>query len=161
MKYRLSLLLIAVQLVSPGSSFSGMHYNEHEKIISIDAKNMYLGKILSEISQQTGIKIYLNPSLDRYMSISIHNLPLEKALKRITRSSNHAFIYEGDKIVAIKIFQYSHADATTILPYEYQGSENNSAMREDNIMEIIEKEGYKTIREYEENHPKITPQVEQ
>jgi hypothetical protein len=64
-----------------------------QNLLTITAYNVRLETILADISKKTGISIFLCGSAETLVSARISDRPVEEAIKRLTRGSNHAFIY--------------------------------------------------------------------
>ncbi len=74
-------------------------------MINLTAENKSLGNILDDITRETGYHFNLNHEWKGHLvSTTIHNLPLERGLKKLLRSLNHTIVWESDRLITIKIF---------------------------------------------------------
>jgi len=62
-------------------------------LLSVKAKNVPLNKIMTQIANQTSIKVIFQGSAEKTLSIEFSDLSLESGLRRLTRSFNTIFIY--------------------------------------------------------------------
>lgn len=69
-------------------------------------------ELLSEVSAKTGIEVYISPAVDKKVFAEIESEPVEDAIKRMIKPLNNAFVYLGESIEAVKIFEKSEAEAT-------------------------------------------------
>ena len=60
-------------------------------LVSLQAREADLSRILEEISRKTGVEIVMGAPTHRNISASFHNLPLDAALERITNSRGIVF----------------------------------------------------------------------
>jgi hypothetical protein len=76
-----------------------------ESRVSMEVKNEALGVVLDEISQETGYSFSIDKARkDHPVKASLHNVPLNLALKRILGTLNHAIVYESDTQIRIEIY---------------------------------------------------------
>jgi hypothetical protein len=89
-----------------------------DEIISIDVEEQPLGKILAEISEETGYQFDIHESWQDFpITASFGEEPLHKALKKILRTLNNAIIYGSDGVIKILIYgEISSSVATARLP---------------------------------------------
>ena len=97
-------------------------YDRQTGMLTVEADRTPLTQILAQIATQSGVEIIVDISIEKEISISLPEQPLEKALKQIARGLNYTMHYEeadsqnpsqGDRLVAMKI-----------LPQGKQGSGN-------------------------------------
>ena len=96
----------------PVTVFSQATYDAKRKLLSVKSEGRPLKDLLSEVSAETGIDIYVSPAVDKKVFADIERQPLEDAIRRMVRPLNSAFIYLGESIEAVKVFERSEADAT-------------------------------------------------
>lgn len=65
--------------------------------IMLRATDIPLREILTEVVNQTGIRIIVHGELDGLLSVDFSDLPLEEGLKRLVKEFNYVFIYEPGK----------------------------------------------------------------
>jgi hypothetical protein len=99
-------------ILIPAHAFAQTTYYPGKKHLSVKSEGRLLSEILTEVSAKTGIDFYINPDVDKKIFINIESQPLEKAIKRMIKPLNNAIIFQGDTIVAVKIFVNSYAEST-------------------------------------------------
>jgi hypothetical protein len=107
-------IFLTIVLLSfiPSFTFSQAIYDVESRLLSVESGGRLLSEILAEISQETGIEIFINPNVDKKVFAIIQRQQLESAIKRMIKPLNNILIYEGDSIVAVKIFETSYTEAT-------------------------------------------------
>jgi len=108
----LGLCLLAVLILLPIITAAQVVYHPDAGTISIQPEGRLLSAILSDISIETGVDIYINPDIDKPIFVKIERQPLETALKRLIRPLNNVLLFEGDTLTAIKIFKESNSEST-------------------------------------------------
>lgn len=106
--------IASLLILIPVDVFCQATYDPKMKLLSIKPEGRLLSEILSEVSAKTGIDIYINPALDKKVFVNIESQPIEKAIKRMIKplNINNAIIFQGNSIIAVKIFEKSGAEAT-------------------------------------------------
>ncbi|MHC4639491.1 MAG: hypothetical protein ACYTBV_18645 [Planctomycetota bacterium] len=86
----------------PGLNVS---YDTKNDRLTVDAKSVPLTQILAQISEQSGVEILVDPSVEKDINIYLPAQPLEKALKQLARDLNYAMHYDKaeSRLVAMKI----------------------------------------------------------
>src|SRR6267378_2178230 len=54
-----------------------------------------LRSLLQAIARQSGVEIFLHASADEAVTVTLHDVPLDEALRRILRTTDAVFIYSG------------------------------------------------------------------
>lgn len=99
-------------IIMPVNVFSQTTYDAESKLLSVKSEGSPLNELLSEVSAKTGIEVYISPAVDKKVFAEIESEPVEVAIKRMIKPLNNAFIYEGESIKAVKIFEKSESEAT-------------------------------------------------
>ncbi|MEC4676307.1 MAG: hypothetical protein VST72_05225 [Nitrospirota bacterium] len=112
------IYLIAILVVFiPATALSQVTYDARNSRLSVSSEGSTLRELLLDVSQKADIDVYMNPDLNKKIFVDFKDQPLETAIKRIIRPLNHAFVYQGDSIRIIKIFERSESEATAkVLP---------------------------------------------
>jgi hypothetical protein len=85
-------------------------------IIKASLKDENLGSILQNIGYQTGITVYVHPSMiSKPVTTDFAGLPMDEAIRRILTlagAANYRMIYKEDgKLAAVKVYQESREKA--------------------------------------------------
>jgi hypothetical protein len=110
---RKTLLVILILLFIPSAGSSQITYDAGKQVISIHAEERLLSDLLAEISSRTGITVYMDPVLDRKVSLKIKRQPVDVAIKQAVSPLNHAFVYQKKTVRDVWIFEKSQSEATT------------------------------------------------
>ena len=111
--YLMAILVVFI----PATVLAQVTYDARNRRLSVSSEGSTLREILLDVSQKAGIDVYINPVLNKEIFVDFKDQPLETAIKRIIRPLNHAFVYHGDSIRTIKIFERSESEATAkVLP---------------------------------------------
>jgi type II secretory pathway component GspD/PulD (secretin) len=99
----------------PGLNVS---YDTKNDRLTVDAKKVPLTQILAQISEQSGVEILVDPSVEKDISIYLPAQPLKKALKQIARGLNYAMYYndEDSRLVAMKIVPKGKQGSSNLVP---------------------------------------------
>lgn len=87
------------------------------------------------MAKKTGIQIVMNAPVDKRLTINFDYLPLEPALKRVTRGSNRVFIYRSEgarqhaELLKILIFPKSAEGTKAVLGRRTKKVFGKQAMR--------------------------------
>jgi type II secretory pathway component GspD/PulD (secretin) len=108
---KLMLIAILIALCVPpmicAENIPGLNvsYDTKNDRLTVDAKSVPLTQILAQISEQSGVEILVDPSVEKELSIYLPAQPLKKALKQLARGLNYAMYYndEDSRLVAMKI----------------------------------------------------------
>jgi hypothetical protein len=66
----------------------------HQGLLSIEARGTSWAKLLDELSHRTGIILQIRLPLDGLVTVSLHNLPVERALEQLFgREVNFLYVY--------------------------------------------------------------------
>jgi type II secretory pathway component GspD/PulD (secretin) len=101
----LLILCIAPMLYAENVPGLKVTYAQKEDLLTVDANGVPLTQILAQISEQSGIEILVDPSVEKDINIYLPAQPLEKALKQLARDLNYAMHYndKDSRLVAMKI----------------------------------------------------------
>ncbi|MEK7805936.1 MAG: HEAT repeat domain-containing protein, partial [Planctomycetota bacterium] len=61
-------------------------------------KNSPLEKVLKEIMEQSGARIWLNDAIDTTVTMEFQNVPVREGVRRILKDKNYAFLYAPNEI---------------------------------------------------------------
>jgi hypothetical protein len=78
---------------SPDKRFSGVHFRDGHLRVSVE--NQKFQEVMHEVGKKAGIRIVINDTTDKDLTIDFDYLPLEKGLKRLLREKNYVFIYHS------------------------------------------------------------------
>jgi len=68
-------------------------YDKNNDTLSVNANNASFKDILAHIASRSGIEIQMDDKAEHLTTITLDNVPLEKALSELARQSNYAFVY--------------------------------------------------------------------
>ena len=68
-----------------------------DNVLSVKVRDIPLKKVLTEIANQTSIKVTLYVPTEEPLSVDFSDVPLEKGLKRLTRDYSSVFIYGSER----------------------------------------------------------------
>ena len=66
--------------------------------LSAKLKNSPLEKVLKEIMEQSGARIWLNDAIDTTVTMEFQNVPVREGVRRILKDKNYAFLYAPNEI---------------------------------------------------------------
>lgn len=66
--------------------------------LSAKLKNSPLEKVLKEIMDQSGARIWLNDAIDATVTMEFQNVPIREGVRRILKDKNYAFLYAPNEI---------------------------------------------------------------
>src|SRR3990170_7270434 len=66
--------------------------------LSVKLKNSPLEKVLKEIMEQSGARIWLNDAIDTTVTIEFQNVSVREGVRRILKDKNYAFLYAPNEI---------------------------------------------------------------
>ncbi len=66
--------------------------------LSAKLKNSPLEKVLKEIMEQSGARIWLNDAIDATVTMEFQNVPIREGVRRILKDKNYAFLYAPHEI---------------------------------------------------------------
>ena len=66
--------------------------------LSAKLKNSPLEKVLKEIMEQSGARIWLNDAIDATVTMEFQNVPIREGVRRILKDKNYAFLYAPNEI---------------------------------------------------------------
>lgn len=66
--------------------------------LSVKLKNSPLEKVLKEIMEQSGARIWLNDAIDTTVTTEFQNVPVREGVRRILKDKNYAFLYAPHEI---------------------------------------------------------------
>ncbi len=116
---------MAPMLAAENRGRLNISYDRQTGILTVEADRTPLTQILAQIATQSGVKIIVDPSIEREISISLPEQPLEKALKQIARGLSYTMHYEevdsrnptqGDRLVAMKILPQGKQGSGNLVP---------------------------------------------
>jgi hypothetical protein len=67
-----------------------------DNLLTVKLRDVPLEEVLTEIANQTGIQITFYGQAGKNLSADFSDIPLDKGLSRLTRGSDHIFIYRGE-----------------------------------------------------------------
>jgi len=103
-----------------------VRYDSAADHLTVIAQEIPLSKLLAHIAVASGIEILMDPAADRFVSITLHDKPLEAGLKQLVRGLSYAMFYEskpsdGSKpgtplLIAMKVLPLGKEDSTVLAP---------------------------------------------
>jgi hypothetical protein len=75
---------------------SGFLVRAKDNLLTVKLMDVPLEEVLTEIANQTGIQITFYGQAGKILSADFSDIPLDKGLGRLTRGSDHIFIYRGE-----------------------------------------------------------------
>ncbi len=116
--------------VSASRVFS--HSGSNEKLITLDVKDMELADVIRMIADQSGLNIVSSKNVRGTVSVSLQDVPVEKALDAILRVNNCTYVKEGGIIqvytlpefkqqeqfarLSTKVYDLTHIKAADLKP---------------------------------------------
>ena len=101
-------LLMAAAAQSAAAQVS---YDRKSGRLSATFAGAPLRDVLTEVSARTGVIIYIDPAVDKVVFIERKDLRVDEMLDEIIAPLNRMFIYKGDAVTAVRIYEQSPADA--------------------------------------------------
>jgi len=80
----------------PGEEIFDIKFNNGQ--LSAKLKNSPLEKVLKEIMEQSGARIWLNDAIDATVTMEFQNVPVREGVRRILKDKNYAFLYAPNEI---------------------------------------------------------------
>jgi hypothetical protein len=80
----------------PGEEIFDIKFNNGQ--LSAKLKNSPLEKVLKEIMEQSGARIWLNDAIDAPVTMEFQNVPIREGVRRILKDKNYAFLYAPHEI---------------------------------------------------------------
>lgn len=71
-----------------------VEYDVEKNILSVEAKKVSLKSLLAIIQLETGVQFFINPTVEKKISIKFKNLSIEKGLKKIAKGLSYSFSYK-------------------------------------------------------------------
>jgi len=90
--------------------------------LSVYAEKQPLQNVLTLVALKTGLEILFDASIDKNITTTINNMPLEKAVRQIVRKTNHVFYYKTNPktkkqlLVGLKVFPAGKHDESSLTP---------------------------------------------
>jgi hypothetical protein len=78
-------------------------------LLTIFARKANLKRILSRVADEADILIKFPQDLSKRITIKFSSVPIRKALRRLLRGENYAFVYEGGDISEVYVVPESSA----------------------------------------------------
>jgi hypothetical protein len=75
---------------------SGFLVRAKDNLLTVKLMDVPLQEVLTEIANQTGIQITFYGQAGKNLSADFSDIPLDKGIGRLTRGSDHIFIYRGE-----------------------------------------------------------------
>jgi hypothetical protein len=101
--YACRIALMATALIIPGSVCTGRPPTLHpahepairvtDRHLTLRVRNMALSDILTGIGHQAGIEVHFYRPVDERLSITLDNVPVDRAIRLLTRPFNRALVY--------------------------------------------------------------------
>jgi thermitase len=118
-------ITVLILLIFPGMSH-GYELTVKDDRITIRSEQVLLQTLMSDLGQQTGIKIHMDPAINPEIRVNIINRSLENAIKSILGSLNHVMQWERDpakkdgqlRLTEIHIFNPGHRERMVLLDKE-------------------------------------------
>jgi len=118
-----------------------IRYSTEDNRLSIQANNHSLDMILSLISLQTGMEIFMSPLSETKVSLTLEDRDLDQALKQLAKVSgvNHMLIYGKSNdmetvVIGMKVFpkgSFSSANLQRVVPVELEAiTQSNKEAKE-------------------------------
>ena len=109
---------MAPMLAAENIARLNVSYDRKTGLLTVEADHTPLTQILAQIAAQSGVEIIVDPSIEKEISISLPEQPLEKALKKIARGLSYAMYYDeaDSKLVAMKILPQGKQDSGNRAP---------------------------------------------
>jgi hypothetical protein len=121
-------LICALGVFSPKNGHSDNMVGE--ELISLEATDQSLRKVLNKIAADTGYQFIFDESWENHLiSTSIKNEPLYKGLKRILNNLNNVIIYRSDRTIEIIIFDEAATSANRSNAFVDRTSDDESVQR--------------------------------
>jgi hypothetical protein len=89
--------LAAERNAQHSENFAGIDYRNC--LMRVSVKNQKFQKVMDAVSKKTGIKIVINDTTDKELTIDFKYLSLEKGLKRLLKGSNYVLFYRSEESV--------------------------------------------------------------
>jgi hypothetical protein len=88
--------LFAAEDTSPALPSAGqeVRYDAATDRLSLDVKDRSLTDVLARISQQSDVEILIDPAVERPVTVSLQDQPLESVLGNLTRGMNAVMIHD-------------------------------------------------------------------
>ena len=93
-----SMFLVTVETVSANAPTHSNTIIYDNGLLSLSLQSTSLHEALREISMQTGVLFLFDKKNDSQVSLNIQKMPLEKGVRILLRSYNHAMFYTFDPI---------------------------------------------------------------
>jgi hypothetical protein len=71
-----------------------VHYDRATNCLTLHVQDMSLTQLLAQISGQTGVEILMDPTVERPITFSMQDQPLEAGLNKLTRGLNTVMIHD-------------------------------------------------------------------
>lgn len=71
-----------------------VHYDRATDRLTLSVQDMSLTQLLAQISRQTGVAILIDPAVERPMTFSMQDQPLEAGLNKLTRGLSTVMIHD-------------------------------------------------------------------
>ncbi len=108
---RTTLLVLILSLAAASPLSAQVVYDKTSGRLSATYHGAPLRDVLAEISRKTGIAVYIDPAVDKVVFIEKKRRPVDEVLQDIVTPLNSMFIYRGDVVTAVKIYEQTPADA--------------------------------------------------
>ncbi len=108
---RTTLMALILSAATASSVSAQVSYDKTSGRMSATYQGAPLRDVLAEVSRRTGIAVYIDPAVDKVVFIEKKRRPVDEVLKEIVTPLNSMFIYRGDAVTAVKIYEQTPADA--------------------------------------------------
>lgn len=96
---RLALIIAILSISSMASAHaSEILYSANSNLLSVNAQSAPLSTLLAEISQQTNLRIVVDRSVDKPITIRFKDKPLEQALAYLLKGMNVLSLYADHRV---------------------------------------------------------------
>lgn len=114
-------------LVIAAEADQRVHYDRATDRLTITVQMVSLSKVLAHVGAASGIKVLMDPSAERSVTLSLRDQPLESGLKQLVRGLNYAMFFEKSPavkgrssgaplLVAIKVLPHGKQDESALAP---------------------------------------------
>jgi len=90
-------LLFGLSVLLPLSTLAAVRYDSAHDHLNVTAQNQPLSQVLGEVADATGMKILMDPTVDRPVTAEFSEVSLRLGLKRLTNGMNVVLIEEPVK----------------------------------------------------------------
>lgn len=115
-----------------------VRYDSETDRLTVDARSESLTSVLTRISRQSGVEILVDPAVERLVTVSIKDQPLEKVIGQLTRGLNTVMVYDlrslpgkGEQNVLVRVQLLPKGQTNTALLIPLLSPEAEAMLRAD------------------------------